>query len=416
MARYQNSFTEGDGVVYYEGSVGAPPEDSLSLDSKVMTLEQFRELDKEYQEFILDVSDSFEVTIDDEELKDYASEVLDVRFVKGYNQFCSAARAKNSYGVPHRKLQEDYRLGNADTCAERLVLDEMHREKLEVDNIVTYRGENITNRDGVVHTIKEHGGVSRGRNKGVMRHMVGPCIYCREGMCNHNPATMVILPPATLRPEKTTMKLPAFMLYPDEGVFMEKDPLEEKLKQANNPLILEARRKQREFFKKVVEQCEVSLEDEKLYKEAYDNMQKEPASNDPYYLFRARTVTNQGVEEAGPEPVQTFSYLKYSRNDVSIRFINKLIEQPPFHPDNPERPGRGHSLNVLTALERDPRTNEIKTILPNADTRQKLAENFKLSFIMLKVGEKLIKVPYALLMPEPYKRVDKEDPAGELRP
>lgn len=405
-----------EGVEYYSGQLGLKAESDLALAKDVLTREQYRALDKEYQEFILSLSDLFTVTIDDEELKDYASEVLDKRFKKGNRQFCSAARTKRSYGRPHGDLQEDYRLGSADTCAERFLLDDIYRQNLELDSLVTFRGENVVNEEGVLHTLKDRGGEkSKKQKKGVMRHMVAPCIYCREGLCDHDPATMVIMPPATLRPGKNTIKLPAFILYPDSGLFSEHDPIEKKLKKAGSPELLEARRRQKEFFRQVSSRYKVLPEDEEVYQQALIDMQQEPKTYDPSFVFRARTVANRPIVETGSERPQQFSYLKYSRNDIQTRFVHKLHEERHVPPAKERNPGSPHSLQVFVGLERNPQTDEVKTILPNADTRQKLAENFKFGFVLLKVNGHLVKAPWILFMPEPYKRVDKAGAKDEER-
>ncbi len=411
-----------EGVEYYSGQLGLKPETDLQLARDVLTKEQYHELDKEYQEFILSLSDLFPVTIDDEEVKDYASEVLRVRFKKGNRQFCSACRTKDSYGRPRRDLQEDYRLGNADTCAERFLLDEIYRANQAVDALATYRGENVINDSGILRTLKDRGAgqdgkevVSEKQNKGVMRHLVGACTYCREGLCQHDPTAMVIMPPATLRPGRTTMKLPAFLLYPDSGLFDKYDPLEEKLKKSGTPELLEARRRQKEFIYSVARRYPILPEDQNIYDQSLEDMSTEPKTYDPCYVFRARTVANQPIVETGPEKPQPFSYLKYSRNDVQTRFIHKLHEQQHVPPSSERNPGSPHSLQTFVGLERDPETNEVKTILPNADTRQKLAENFKYGFVLMKINGEMLKVPWILLMPEPYKRVDKQGAKDEER-
>jgi|SRR3989344_4794589 len=404
-----------EGVEYFKGQLGLNPEVDLSLAKGVLTKENYRELNREYQEFILSVSELFPVSIDDEELKDYASEVLDKRFKKGNRQFCSAARTKASYGRPRTDLQEDYRLGNADTCAERFLLDQLYTENLQLDSLVTYRGENVVNEGGVLHTLKDRGGEQKKQHKGVMRHLVGPCTYCREGLCDHDPASMVILPPAVPRPRKSTIKVPAFMLYPDMGLFTKHDLLEEKLKKIDSPQLLEARRRQKEFFKKITSRFVASEEDHEVYNLALKEMQLEQKTYDPAYVFCARTVGDELISEKGAEKPQPFSYLKYNRNDVQTRFVHKLHEQRHVPPSTERNPGSPHSLHVFVGLERDPKTDEVKTILPNADTRQKLAENFKFGFILMKTNGELVKVPWILLMPEPYQRLDKAGARDEER-
>src|SRR5262249_31765079 len=147
---------------------------------------------------------------------------------------------------------------------------------------------------------------------------------------------------------------------------------------------------------------------QEIYDLALADMHKEPKTHDPSYVFRARTIANKPIVETGPERPQPFSYLKYSRNDVQTRFVHKLHEQEHVPPSTERNPGSPHSLQTFIGLERDPQTGDIVTILPNADTRQKLNENFRFGFVLLKVNGRLVKVPWTLFMPEPYKRVDKE--------
>ena len=397
---------------FYKGLTISVPESELRLSSDVMTRERFDQLDLAYEEFLIEVSQLLPQDERDDTLKRFTSEHLDARFKKGDRQFCAGGSTADLGQEPLWALQEDYRLGNTNTCAERSLLDEADQQKKIIVNMTVYRGERLeVGPDGSIQTLQERGG-ARGREKAVMRHMVTPCAYCREGYCHHNPAGMVIMPRGILKPNEKakTMKVPVFLLYPQEDLFQDKDPLLEKL-QSGNPGLARAREMQREFFKKIIKDSPPTDADRSMYTEAYKELASQPVSDKPYMLIRARTITNKIVETSGNVPLANgdFNYLEYRRNPVQARFVTKLLEEPHFPPSEEKRPGSSHSLNVFLELYRAPGSKEIKLMLPNADTRQRIIERFQRSYILQQFEGELVKVPTVLFYPSRYKRMDKPE-------
>ena len=399
------------GLDHYKSLAGSVPESELRLSSDIMTTEQFQELDTRQEEFLIEASLAFPVLKADQDLKKFASSHLDPRFKKGDRQFCAAGSSRN--GKLLWQLQDDYRLGNANTCAERFLLDEADTTGETLDSITVYRGENISITDNTLHTLKENGGENHITEKPTMRHMVGPCAYCREGVCRHNQTAMIIMPPGILSRDKTSIKLPAFLTYPQEDLFEENDPLKEKLTQSGTPELLEARIKQKEFFKEIAKKYPVTDADRALLNEAYQDLARQPATDDPYMLIRALTITNQPVEVSGivppPQDPKHQSYLDYPRNPVEVRFVHELLEQPPFPSSSKRRAGSPHSLHTFLELYREPGQNDPKLLLPNADTRQRMVERFQRSFILVSLDGEIVKLPLILFYPNRYKRLDKTD-------
>lgn len=288
---------EGIGHEYYRRPHGSLEESSFELSRDVMTKEQFKELDIEQEQFLKEIAELFPVNGEDEQLKRFTSDHLDKRFKKGDRQFAAAGRSMHSHRPPLVRLQQDYRLGNTNTCAERLLLDAADQEGLTLVDMNVYRGENVEVVGGRMQTIQERGGKGDQEKKNVMRHMVAPCAYCREGLCHHNPEAMVIMPPGILGVGRNTIKLPAFMTYPEDNLFRKDDPLEQKFSQIGLTKLLDARRRQKEFFRRVSKRYPLEDQDKALVTNAYTDLGTKPVTEYPYVLIRARTITDEKVEE-----------------------------------------------------------------------------------------------------------------------
>lgn len=396
---------------YYRRPHGSEEENAFELAKDVLSKEQFMNLDRDQELFLEEVSKLFRVDEDDEGLKIFTSDYLDKRFKKGDRQFAAAGRRLRSYGhSPLIRLQQDYRLGNTNTCAERLLLDAADQEGAQLADLVAYRGENIEVRDGKLQTIQERGGLADKNKKNVMRHMVAPCAYCREGLCHHNKTAMVIMPPGILGVEKSTMKLPAFMTYPEDDLFQREDPLLKKLELSGDSKLITARQKQKEFLKKIAKMHPLQDKDKALIVDSFEEMRQVRQTEDPYVLIRARTITGQNIEEAGeiePDP-KRYRYLEYKRNDIELRFVDEVLEIPRL-PTDTEKRGSSQALHVFLEIYREPNSDRTKLMLPNADTRQRMIERFPRSFFLMRLDGEFVKLPVLLLYPNRYKRFDKNE-------
>lgn len=338
---------------YYRGGHGPILETSDRRPTDVMSDADFEKFDRHQEDFLMEVARDFPIDGEDEELKSFASEHIGARFWKGFRQFCAAGRVLNSYGSPLWSLQHDHRLGNTNTCAERVLLAIAHRKKQIINSLTTYRGENVEVINGQLHSLQATGDKKPAKEDGdsrkpVMRHMVTPCAYCREGICRHNPDCMVIMPAGVLKPGNNTMKLPAFMLYPDENLFKADDPLAQRLWQEGKTKLLEARRKQKEYFKELAKKYPLTEQDIEMLKGAEENINQHPQTNKPFVLIRGRTVTDRVVEMDGdiamPADPADLSYVDYPRNEVEVLFVDEALEEPPVRGSSPAPP---HSLNVF---------------------------------------------------------------------
>ena len=400
---------EGIGHEYYRRPHGSEEESSFELLPDVMTKEQFAELDREQEFFLEEVSELFPIDPGDEELKRFTSDHLDKRFKKGDRQFAAAGRPLSAiHKTPLVRLQQDYRLGNTNTCAERLLLDAADQEGVVLGDMNVYRGENVEVVDGKMRTIQERGGTRDKDKKNVMRHMVAPCAYCREGLCHHNPNAMVIMPPGILGVGENTIKLPAFMTYPEDNLFRKDDPLRAEFVQKGLVNLLQARKMQKEYFKKVAKKFPLQEQDKALVTNAYQDLQRTPLTEDPYVLIRARTITDEVIEEGGEiePPPKRYRYLDYKRNDVELRFVDEVLEVPRL-PTDTERRGSSQALHVFLEFYREPGSYNSRLMLPNADTRQRMIERFRRSFFLMTLDDEVVKLPVLTLYPNRYKRFDK---------
>jgi hypothetical protein len=415
----------------YRGGHGEVLESSLRVSPDVMTDEEFQKFDERQERFLMEVSELFPPDEEDEKLKRFASEHIGARFWKGFRQFCAAGKSALNKGEPLWRLQHDHRLGNTNTCAERLLLAAAHRDKQVLDSITVYRGENVHVEDGKLLSRQATGDKKEEHNqstqkKPVMRHMVTPCAYCREGLCRHNPNCMVIMPPGILpkaekdNTNKTTIKLPAFMLYPQEELFQKDDPLEQRLlsQGQESQKLLEARKKQKEFFKQLAKEHPLTDGDRELLKRSFESLGEKPETKKPFVLIGGRTKTDRVVEFSGEIPMppdpEDLSYVDYPRNEVEVLFVDEVLEEPPVHSVDEQSPKPSHSLNVFVELYREPGSKAVKLQLPNADTRQRILDRFRNSFILVNLDGEVVKLPTAAFVPNRYKRVDKQAKNGRV--
>lgn len=399
---------------YYRRPHSSQSELGLELAHDVMSREQFRELDERQENFMIETAHLFPVNKGDEGLKVFTSDYLKHRFEKGDRQFAAGGEDFRS-GKQLARLQQDFRLGNTNTCAERLLLDAAHTEGLTLGRMAVYRGENVELVNGQLQTLQKRGGNGSEKEKNTMRHLVCPCAYCREGLCHHNKTAMIIMPPGVLNVGKNTIKLPAFMTYPEDDLFQAEDPLELELRElgAGASELLTARKMQKVFFKTIAKKYPLTDADKALVIDAHKNISKQLITEDPYVLIRARTITNETIEksdEVAPSP-KRYSYLDYKRNDVELRFVDEVLEVPHL-PSDPNQTGSSHALHVFLELYRGAGKNENNLILPNADTRQRIIERFRRSFILTRMDGEIVKIPTILLYPNRYKRFDKQ--AGRM--
>jgi hypothetical protein len=404
---------EGDKLKFYKGYKEGIPDSALKLSSDVMSREQFEAFDERQERYLIQESKNFPLTEHDRELKKYTSKVVGVRFRKGDRQFCAAAWTSPPEEQPLYDLQEDYRLGNADTCAERHLLDQAEQKKKTAETIAVYRGENVVIDEGQLQTLQVRGGQNHIGDRPVMRHMVGPCAYCREAICKHNPSAMIMMPKGILSKDEKQhiMKVPAFLTFPDNDLFEADDPLLKKLEASNRPDLVAARKRQKDFFRKIAAEYPLTDADRVLLTEAYTDLENTPLTDEPYLLIRARTIINKAIEVADEIPPalpkEHFSYLDYPRNKVEVRFVHELLEEAPFPASTERNPGSAHSLHVFVELFRHPGSKEVSLLVPNADTRQRMVERFQRAFIIVNLDGQPAKLPFILFCPNRYKRLDK---------
>lgn len=418
---------------YYRGGHGPILEATEHLSPDVMTNEEFAKFDENQEKFLMEVSKLFPLDDEDQELKEFASDHIGKRFWKGFRQFCAAGRAKFSYGKPISRLQHDHRLGNTNTCAERLLLAAAHRAKQILDSITVYRGENVEVSDGKLHslqaTAEKKDEIKLDENgqplkRPVMRHMVTPCAYCREGLCRHNPDCMVIMPPGILekqekgKKDEGSVKLPAFMLYPQDDLFRKDDPLEQRLVNEGKTKLLQARRAQKDFFRKLAKEYPLTQGDRELLQGTRDSIIKQPETKKPFLLIHGRTKTDRVVKLGDEVPMpldpNDLSYVDYPRNEVEVLFVDEVLEEPPFPPGTEVDPKSSHSLNVFVELYREPGSDQVRLQLPNADTRQRILDRFRNSFILVDLDGETVKLPIAAFVPNRYKRLDKKAKKGRV--
>ncbi len=387
----------------------------LALSPEMMSDQEFSALDQTQEEFVIRVSASFPLNPADERLKSYVSRKLGPNFIKGHTQFCAGGRLQGDDSKLISDFQEDFRLGNADTCAERFLMDQARQNGKIIRVMTTYRGEEMEVApadDGLykLQTLQTRGGKNHNsKNNAVMRHMVVPCAYCREGLCNHNKTSMVVMPPGILSPEKNSIKVPAFITYPEQDLFQKDDPLLRQLQVSGATDLVQARRQQKAFFVEIASEYPITEKDQDFYNRALEDVAKPPVTDKPFMLVRGITTIGEVVEVGDyvdlPEDPNDFNYLEYKRNLVETRFFHKMSGRPDGKEHSIHK--ATHPLRMFGEFYRPAGSTEVQMVLPNADSRQRIIERYNRSLIMHPIDGKLAQFPSLLLVPNRYKRFDK---------
>ena len=134
---------EGERLDFYRNPETFLKEKDLHLAPDVMTREQFWILDEKQEKFLLETSRLFPPDSAVQRLKFFASQFINKRFKKGDRQFAAVGRAATGLKKLLGRLQQDFRLGNTNTCAERLLLDAAREKRVVLGSMVVYRGERV---------------------------------------------------------------------------------------------------------------------------------------------------------------------------------------------------------------------------------------------------------------------------------
>jgi hypothetical protein len=208
------------------------------------------------------------------------------------------------------------------------------------------------------------------------------------------------------------------MLYPQDDLFQKDDPTQQRLAEQGKIKLAEARRKQKEFFKQLAKEYPLTAKDKELLAGSFESLKKQPQTQKPFVLLKGRTKTDRVVEFGDQIPLppdsEDLSYVDYPRNEVEVLFVDEVLEDPPFpHSENPS-PKPSHSLNVFVELYREPGSDKVRLQLPNADTRQRILDRFRNSFILVNLDGEIVKLPIAAFVPNRYKRIDKQYKNGRV--